>query len=158
MPTFVRGLCTDLGLSQRTTFYRDKTFIVAIGAGIAVVVVMRLLLARNAINAPAVNLGTIFNWLLWAPVVEELLFRGVIQGQLYRKWDVSRTFLGLSYANWLTSLAFSAMHFFHHPPLWAIAVLVPSLVFGFFRDRDGSVLPAIALHAIYNAQYLLLFG
>jgi membrane protease YdiL (CAAX protease family) len=35
-------------------------------------------------------------------------------------------------------------------------VLLPSLLYGYFRDRHGSVYPAIALHVFYNAGYFLL--
>ena len=53
-------------------------------------------------------------------------------------------------------LVFTALHFVNHPPPWAAAVLLPSLLFGYFRDRHGSVLPAIVLHVFYNAGYFLL--
>lgn len=52
------------------------------------------------------------------------------------------------------SLQFSALHFIGHPPLWAAGVLLPSLLYGFFRDRHDSVLPPIALHVFYNAGYV----
>jgi membrane protease YdiL (CAAX protease family) len=37
-------------------------------------------------------------------------------------------------------------------------VFLPSLCFGFVRDRFGSVYPSIALHAFYNHGYFLLVG
>ena len=158
MSRFVRDLCAELGLLQRTTFYRDREFLFAILAGIIVVGAMRLLWPEAAQHNTSVGLLIIVNWLFWAPLVEELLFRGVFQGQFYRLWRAEHSLLGLSYANWITSLLFVAVHFIHHSSLWAVSVLVPSLVFGYFRDRDGSLLPAIALHSIYNAQYLFLLG
>jgi membrane protease YdiL (CAAX protease family) len=41
-------------------------------------------------------------------------------------------------------------------PALAAGVLLPALLFGYFRDRHDSVLPAIALHVFYNAGYFLL--
>ena len=39
------------------------------------------------------------------------------------------------------------------PPPWALAVPVPSLVFGHLRERFGSVLPAVFVHIVYNAGF-----
>jgi len=92
------------------------------------------------------------------PVIEELSFRGVVQGAL-AAWTRRRTLLpGISWANLLTSVLFAAIHFVHHPPLWAVAVVVPSLIFGYFRDRTGGVLSSIGLHAFYNLIFYSLVG
>lgn len=94
---------------------------------------------------------------LLMPVVEELLFRGVLQGWLLeRSWGARRAF-GLSNANLLTSGVFSVVHLLNHPPLWALGVWFPSLVFGYFRERHHSVLPGILLHSVYNAGYFWWF-
>ena len=90
---------------------------------------------------------------LWQPAVEELLFRGVLQGMLLRTMFGSRSRWGLSIANVVTSLAFVSVHFIRQPPLWAIGVIVPSLVFGFFRDRSDSVWPPLVLHIVYNGAF-----
>ena len=59
-------------------------------------------------------------------------------------------------ANVLTSIAFAAVHLYAHPPLWALAVFFPSLVFGYFRDRSGRLEGPILLHIGYNASYFML--
>ena len=92
------------------------------------------------------------------PVAEELVFRGGLQGWLLERPLGQRRLVGLSGANWLTSLVFTGLHFFGHPPLAAASVIVPSLVFGHFRDRHGSVISPIALHVFYNGGYFWLFG
>jgi len=100
-----------------------------------------------------------FVWLsLLLPVWEEWVFRGwmqplVAQGIARARWPSPRLL-----ANLATSLAFAAMHLPSHPVAWAAAVVVPSVVFGHFRDRHGHVGSAMALHAFYNAGYFLLFG
>jgi len=101
---------------------------------------------------PAVLLSVV----LWQPLTEELLFRGVLQGQLRKPQWGRRSWFGISGANFAASLVFAALHLLAHPAGWAAAVLVPSLVFGHFRDRYASVLPAVLLHAWYNAGYFLL--
>lgn len=91
------------------------------------------------------------------PLLEEWLFRGLLQPQLLTCRPFRIQYLGLSYANLLTSLLFAAAHLFTQPPLWAAAVIIPSLVFGAFRDRYQSVVPAIILHSFYNLGYFLIF-
>jgi uncharacterized protein len=58
-------------------------------------------------------------------------------------------------ANLAATVAFVMLHLLVQPPAWAIAVAVPSLLFGHMRDRFASVVPPIALHATYNAGFAL---
>lgn len=90
------------------------------------------------------------------PVLEEWLFRGHMQPWLAE--HVSGGWGLLSWSNLLTSALFAALHFVFHPPLWAAAVFVPSLVFGFFRERHRHLDTPIILHMGYNASYTLLLG
>jgi len=91
------------------------------------------------------------------PLLEELSFRGFLQGYFSRQnWN--RLMGGvLSSANILTSFLFCAFHFINHSPLWAMSVIVPSLIYGHFRDRYQDVLPAILLHSFFNLGYYGLF-
>lgn len=88
------------------------------------------------------------------PVLEEVVFRGLIQPALMtptRGLNIGP----LTLANVLTSILFAAMHLLNHPPLHAALVFLPSLVFGIFRDRSASVLPGMLLHVSWNAAVLL---
>lgn len=88
------------------------------------------------------------------PILEEIVFRGLIQPALATPTRGLR--IGpLTLANGLTSILFAAMHLLNHPPLHAALVLLPSLVFGVFRDRSASVLPGMFLHVTWNAAVLL---
>jgi len=88
------------------------------------------------------------------PVLEEIVFRGLIQPALMK--STRGLHLGpLTLANGLTSILFATMHLLNHPPLHAALVLWPSLVFGIFRDRSASVLPGMLLHVSWNAAVLL---
>lgn len=91
------------------------------------------------------------------PVLEEIVFRGLIQ-ELVHDY-LSKSSLGpATVANLLTSLLFAGLHFVYHPPLWAALVFFPSLVFGFFKDRTGVLTAPILLHVFYNAGFLWLFS
>lgn len=91
------------------------------------------------------------------PVAEEALFRGMLQGWLLER-GLARRRLGITGANWLTSGLFTGLHFIAHPPLAAASVLLPSLIFGHFRDRHGSLCAPIVLHVYYNLGYFWIFA
>lgn len=91
------------------------------------------------------------------PVVEEWIFRGVLQGYLLEYRRLRAGVGGISLANLVASLIFTSLHFISHPPLAAAAVLVPSLVFGYFRDRHGKLIAPVWLHVFYNLGYFWLF-
>ncbi|MEA3244312.1 MAG: JDVT-CTERM system glutamic-type intramembrane protease [Pseudomonadota bacterium] len=90
------------------------------------------------------------------PIVEEWIFRGFVQELAHRHlqpWSLGP----LSHANILTSLLFTALHFINHPPLAAAMVFIPSLVFGFFKDRSGQLAAPVLLHIFYNSGYFWIF-
>ncbi len=114
------------------------------------------------------NIDVNFNWFreylvkylyvaLLLPIIEEIVFRGFLQQQL-GKYLADRSVGILSYANILTSIIFSALHFINHPPVWAVLVLIPSLIFGYFKDQYKSLAAPIIMHVFYNAGYFLIFG
>ncbi len=139
-------------------FWRDPLFFVAIAAALVYWLGLYLLTRQ----APDLGWPLREPWrfvypALLYPLVEELVFRGLIQDLAHRHlrpWSLGP----LTHANLLTSLLFTALHFFSHPPLWAAAVLAPSLVFGFFKDRSGRLAAPIILHAFYNSGYFWLFA
>jgi uncharacterized protein len=83
------------------------------------------------------------------PIVEEWLFRGIIQPAITRRLPVT-ALPGISAGNFHTSLVFALAHLIRQPPALAGATFFPSLVFGFFRDRYASIVPGLLLHAWYN--------
>ncbi len=91
------------------------------------------------------------------PLLEEFIFRGGVQ-QLLRDVLGARGVGPMSAANLLTSVLFAALHFIHHPPLWAALTFFPSLVFGYFMDRDRRLRLPMLLHVFYNLGYYWLFG
>ena len=91
------------------------------------------------------------------PVLEEIAFRGVLQGWLLkRNWGMKRWY-GVSNANIVASMLFTTLHVVRRFNVLSLAVFVPSLVFGFFRERYNKLYVPIALHVFYNAGIVLLF-
>ncbi|HEY8605595.1 MAG TPA: JDVT-CTERM system glutamic-type intramembrane protease [Noviherbaspirillum sp.] len=144
----------ELGLHCRAGFLRSPSYLCALAAGPAFLLLLDAGWPGLRAGAPAAPLA-VLSLVLWQPIIEELLFRGVVQGQLLSTAHGRREAAGLSVANALSSLLFMGAHLIHHPPAWAAAILVPSLVFGYFREREGSLLPPLLLHVSYNACYFL---
>ncbi|MCC5795582.1 MAG: JDVT-CTERM system CAAX-type protease [Chromatiales bacterium] len=92
--------------------------------------------------------------LLLSPVLEELVFRGLIQGWLLERPWARRRFGPLSVANLLSAAAFALSHWPRGGLLQVSGVLWPGLVFGYFRERHGRLATPVLLHAWYNSCLL----
>ena len=91
------------------------------------------------------------------PVVEEIVFRGALQGWLRsRSWGTVE-WRHLTVANAITSVVFALTHLIVNPVYLSVAVFIPSLIFGYFRDRYDQLHASIVLHVFYNAGYIWLF-
>lgn len=153
-----RRITTEMGLDGWPPFHRDLPFWIALLAGPVFWMLLSLFVPIRPLP-PGKLISTPFLFLtLWQPTVEELLFRGFLQGQWSRSPWAKRSYGGITAANVVTSILFVLAHFFSHPPEWALSVLIPSLVFGYFRDRHQSIYPSIFLHIFYNAGYFYLTG
>jgi hypothetical protein len=147
-----------LGLQYNRPFHRDALFLFLFGLGPTVWLSMIVLFALQPDPRHALWSPVFLSVALWQPLCEELLFRGLIQGHLLESMPKQKTWFGLSIANLLTSFVFSLAHLANHSVSWSLLVLLPSLCFGFVRDRFRSVYPSIILHAFYNSGYFLLTG
>jgi membrane protease YdiL (CAAX protease family) len=77
-----------------------------------------------------------------APLVEELLFRGLIFGVLRARFTAGATIL-------VTAFLFAIVHW-DETGLYPVAVLAPGFVLSVIRERTGSVKSAILAHGAYN--------
>jgi len=147
----------DLGLHPGWGWLTDPRFGLALLAGCLFWLALFWMAQGGLVKmGPVHGLAVLASLILVQPVIEELLFRGLLQGRLVEQSWGQRQLGGFTLANLLVTVLFTALHFFSHPPLWAAGVLLPSLLYGYFRDRHDSVYPAIALHVFYNAGYFLL--
>lgn len=88
--------------------------------------------------------------ILWFPLTEELAFRGLVQGLVCRKAWGRVSWQGVSRANLVATTAFVLWHCVYHVSPFVLVLVIPSLIFGFFRDRYDSLIPALLLHVAYN--------
>ncbi len=145
-----------------TAWLRDPWWWTVCGLGVGAVLGARMLLGPGLGPGLAPwfmpGLPALLMFALVYPVLEELVFRGMLQPWLLRR-TAARAIIGpLTLANLLTSVLFSLAHVPLRGAVHATLVFTPSLAFGLFRDRHDSVLPPIVLHVVWNTAVLCLFG
>lgn len=88
---------------------------------------------------------------------EEFFYRGFVQTRLRDAWPRGRRFLGvrLGPAFWLTAVLFALGHLAIFQ-VWRLGVFFPALMFGWLRERTGSVMGAAFLHGTFNLTMLVL--
>jgi membrane protease YdiL (CAAX protease family) len=90
---------------------------------------------------------------LIAPVMEELIFRGVL-------FAIFEEVVSLPFAVVTTAVLFTAMHIQEYRGAWnhLFLLLIVGLIFSFARGMTGSLAPSVFLHASYNfCQLVVLF-
>jgi len=94
---------------------------------------------------PAKLAFSLFVIAILAPIVEELVFRGLLYGWLESRWSASVAFL-------VSSLAFAAAHW---EPAHIILVVPLGFLFGWLRLRTNSLWPPLIAHAANNGVAVL---
>jgi membrane protease YdiL (CAAX protease family) len=77
---------------------------------------------------------------LLAPLVEELIFRGLFYGWVAGRWGTTAAWIA-------SSLAFAVAHY---EPAHIVLVLPLGFLFGWLRRRTNSILPSLASHIVNN--------
>jgi len=78
-----------------------------------------------------------------APVIEEIMHRGVVHQAIRTRWGVFPSMLA-------SSALFSVMHFY--TPLGLLSVFVSGMIFAWLYERTRSLWPPILCHALLNAS------
>ena len=91
-------------------------------------------------------------FLIGASIQEEIVFRGLIQSMVERRWKVSFSLVGgsLSGAVAFSAALFGVIHL-ESGAIVALGAIILGFVAGELRRRSGSLLPAIIVHALFNA-------
>ncbi|RMH24809.1 MAG: CPBP family intramembrane metalloprotease [Planctomycetota bacterium] len=82
---------------------------------------------------------------IWAPITEELIFRGA----LYRH---ARSRMGWFWAALVTALLFAYMH--SYGPLMVGPLIALGFMFAFMREWRGSIIPSMTAHFVHNFTVL----
>ncbi|MEJ2181798.1 MAG: JDVT-CTERM system glutamic-type intramembrane protease [Gammaproteobacteria bacterium] len=153
MKSVTNRILAEIGLSYWPPFFKDRLFFAALAiAGLVWGAMWVTVVPTFSIENRSITV-ILFMTIIWYPVLEEILFRGVVQGSLINTLFGQKKVAGLTGANWITSLLFVVAHLWYQPAIWAVMVIVPSLIYGFFRDRFSNIYPSIVLHAFYNGGF-----
>lgn len=85
-----------------------------------------------------------------APLVEELFFRGLVQGAFTRR-------IGAVPALFATAIVFSFAHVLNEGLLAPVALFPMAVVLGYLRYRTERLAAGMVAHALFNASLFLLF-
>jgi membrane protease YdiL (CAAX protease family) len=91
-------------------------------------------------------------FIIGSPIQEEIIFRGLIQSIMERRWMITFSVFGgsLSCAVTFTAVLFCVIHLGAGVAV-ATGAIVLGLVAGELKRRSGSLLPAVIIHALFNA-------
>jgi len=85
---------------------------------------------------------------LVAGIAEEMVFRGMLQKALERRFDINRAIL-------LSAFFFALLHI---SPWWLVQILILGALLGFLAWRSDSIIPGVILHCMNNLFALLLIN
>jgi CAAX protease family protein len=108
---------------------------------------------QELFSSPAVAYAVGAFAVLVAPLMEELIFRGVL-------FAIFQDVVGLRFSVITTAVLFTAMHIPEYRGAWnhLFLLLIVGLVFSTARGLTGSLAPSVLLHTAYNlCQLVVLF-
>ena len=165
MRTFPLGLSRGLGLSMRHWFFDGLRAVVGcmavypvcvglIGLSVWLLEPYDLVRTHDLLEGIMTSPGVFwqvligFSAIVMAPLAEELFFRGMLQSML--RQQTGNPWLAVT----VTSVAFAAVH--SGTPQNLPALFVLSLVLGYNYERTGRLVPAIAIHVLFNTIGIVL--
>jgi membrane protease YdiL (CAAX protease family) len=102
---------------------------------------------------PSLFAASMFAVTFVVPVLEEIIFRGYLQTSLTKR-------VGALKAIVMSSALFASFHFAAGQGINNFNIVgtlfVLSLFLGFLRERQGNLLPSMALHATFNGMSILM--
>ncbi len=99
----------------------------------------------RVVREPGGLLPSILAFAVLAPLVEELIFRGLLYGWIEGRWGWVPAFI-------VSSILFAAAHF---EPAHILLVTPLGFLFGWLRHRSQSLLPSLVAHMVNNGFAVL---
>jgi len=133
-------------------YWQDPIFWALIMAGPVVVAGITIVIPDHVVGSME-GWNTALLVILIYPVLEEIVFRGLIMDALTKHQVFVWRKAGVSLANLIAATLFALSHLWGQSVGWALAIFVPGLVFGFAKERWGSLKFPVFFHAYYNACF-----
>jgi len=129
-----------------------------VGRTLPILIAILVVLAGNGFGSPnstarrvvGFNPEGVTGWIVLtsllvvgAPFVEELFFRGLIQGAFTRR-------VGAVSAIFVTAVIFSFAHITSEGPFAPLVLFPAALVLGYLRYRSGRLAPGMVAHSVFN--------
>jgi membrane protease YdiL (CAAX protease family) len=106
-----------------------------------------------------ISLIKLFSYNIFAVAIgEEIFFRGYAQGMIFL--ISKKKYFGISVSCIISAFLFSFIHLFNSSSFFnlhfnlsfiiAIQTLIAGLIYGFIRDKSGSIVPGYILHVLLN--------
>lgn len=134
---------------MKRIFYVDPVFHLLLLGPIALWI---LLFLRNPYFS-TLDTNYLILLVLIIPTIEEVIFRGLLQPWIAKRY--SQNVMNITQANFITSSIFTLLHLIQNSMLMTLFVFIPSLAFGYTRERYNRITPSILLHSSYNGGYFL---
>ena len=113
---------------------------------------------KSTFDHPLYFVLAILSIVLFAPLIEETLFRGFLQSYI-------RQYLGPKQAILITSVCFALFHYASNQGLGNVSIIpslfILSLFIGLLYEKQGSLVSSMTLHSLFNAISVInlyLFG
>ena len=135
---------------MKRTFYIDPIFYLLLLSPIALWI---LIFIKNPYFS-TLDTNFLILLVLIIPTIEEVIFRGLLQPWIAKRY--SQNVMNITQANFITSSIFTLLHLLQNSMLMSLFVFIPSLAFGYTRDRYKRLMPSIILHSSYNGGYFLI--
>jgi membrane protease YdiL (CAAX protease family) len=138
-----------------------RSMLLAFGLGLPLALGVTWLASAFPSHAPF-DVASLQRWqgvlyfLVAAPVQEEVIFRGLVQSFLQARWSEALAVCGtqVALAVICTTVLFALVHL-RSGLATVVGALVLSVLAGELRRRSGSLLPAVVVHSLFNADAML---
>lgn len=97
-----------------------------------------------------------WTWLLWAPLLEEIVFRAGLHRAWLRRPEAASSWLQISSVNLGVALVFGLAHALWRSGWIGLATVPVALGIGWVFEKTGRVRDCVLIHAACNAIWLAL--
>lgn len=138
-------------------FYKEKLFWGLMSIGPVSLIFFYIFKGGFSAKWSSNDIGRFLQITVLASLVEEIVFRGFVYHLLEKIKFFREDSWFITKRNLLVSLLNSVARGVVVAPIWFRASLLPSLIFGYARERFGTVTAPLLIHLNFTVWYYLFF-